>query len=117
MMVDDFENKQFTDLLKSYAEPVRDGGFSADVLANLPRVRSRHHLKRPLILAASVLGALFAVPQMLKLQSFIGTVSLPTYDLPEIGLPDSLSYTMVAFSLLALMLVWIGGSLFIGDDM
>jgi len=115
MMVDDFENKQFTQLLKSYSEPVLDGGFSAGVLVKLPAPRARQNLKRQLILGASVLGALIAGPQMLKLKTFIGSVKLPELALPEIGLIGNMSYTMAALSLLIIVMVWIGGTLILGD--
>lgn len=69
-----FEDTRFQALLQDYAAPVADNGFTA---ATLTRINSRSHLRKPILVAATLIGGLIAISQTPSLLQAMEAFALP----------------------------------------
>lgn len=126
MMHDNSEDKMFKDLLGDYAAPADDDGFSAALLANLPAEPNPARIKSLLVGSAAAVGGAIAMMQVPALWTYLKGVSVPKLPTPSAPAIDfsaldstglmSSSYGIWVFTLGALMALWIGKSVLLGDD-
>ena len=75
-MTEDFE---FETLLRTYAEPVEDNGFTQAVLQRV----APSPLRRPIILGAALLGGALALSQVPSLYDLMSSFDLPAFEIPN----------------------------------
>lgn len=89
-MTEDFE---FETLLRTYAEPVEDNGFTAAVLQRV----APSPLRRPIILGAALLGGALALSQVPSLYDLMGRFNIPAFETPSLAPMTILAIGLLGF--------------------
>ncbi|PHR60192.1 MAG: hypothetical protein COA43_07800 [Robiginitomaculum sp.] len=135
MMHETPEDDMFTALLSEYSAPIKDNGFSADMMAmvvtqdTLVTVTAAKHkkIKTVIVGSSAIIGGAYAALQIPNLLRIIQGVSLPKIDItmPTVSgfsVPSvdptlfSSSYMMAAAAMLGMMFIWLAGTLTFGNN-
>lgn len=135
MMHETPEDDMFTALLSEYSAPIQDNGFSANMMAMIASqdtqatVNAIKHktIKAMIIGSSAVIGGAYAALQIPSLLRIIRDVSLPKIDITMptvsgLNVPTidptlfSSSYMMAAAAIIAIMFIWLAGTLTFGNN-